>query len=300
MLMEHDSIGDYLSFNEIARAWFKVVPKTAGDNPDTLMEALVRASWRGEFERDVDEHFELFTLSKPDSASRDGQRRPGDYAISGGAIVKVSGDGESNITAERKLFRITRERIARLFYTPRGRRGITQWEPAEFEGWSFDKRDLAYPNWRAEYDEVYRALSTVPYEQWPTTPVDMRDHCEQWCIRRRDFARWYRASPLSAGAPLERFWPHIDNSGTGAPENRRARPTNKRRKKAYRSDRIGDAFNAMVAAGRKPDDLLALGPMEFMKQLSQKIPDPLPHITTVGRWLRRRARERTSAKADGR
>jgi hypothetical protein len=66
---------------------------------------------------------------------------------------------------------------------------------------------LAYPNWRAEYENAYRAYSTIPLKQWPTAPVDMRDHCSLWCIRRHDFARWYRVSPLSAGASLESFCP---------------------------------------------------------------------------------------------
>jgi hypothetical protein len=79
--------------------------------------------------------------------------------------------------------------------------------PADFKEWPDDKRDLVYPDWRVKLEGVYRAHSTVPIEKWPTSPVDMRDHCLLWRIRRDDFARWYRNSSLSAGAPLEYFWP---------------------------------------------------------------------------------------------
>jgi hypothetical protein len=203
---------DHLTFKEIARAWSKV----AGDNPEMLMEALVTAFWRGEFERGAQSA--LFILgkpvSKPFSASPprrpsilEAAPRPGDYVISGGAIARVGEDLEPHPTAERERSDISREGIARLFYTPRGRRGITLGEPADFGGWSFDKRDLDYPNWRAEYEDFYRGLSTKPIEQWSTVPYDMHDHCSLWCIRRDDFARWYRASPLSAGASLTSFWP---------------------------------------------------------------------------------------------
>src|SRR5215471_17544337 len=41
----------------------------------------------------------------------------------------------------------------------------------------------------------------------PPGPSDMRDHCSLWRIRRHDFGLWYRTSPLSAGAPLDSFWP---------------------------------------------------------------------------------------------
>jgi hypothetical protein len=107
-----------------------------------------------------------------------------------------------------------------LFYTPRGRRGITLREPAGFEELSHDQRDLVYPGWRADYEDRYRAFSTIPFKQWPIKPFEMSEYCEQWCIRRDDLASWYRASPLSAGAPLESFWPA--KGGISEPQQTRA------------------------------------------------------------------------------
>jgi len=225
--MEYDlisvggDIGDHLSFCEIARAWSKV----SGDNPEMLMAALVTSFWRGEFESNAQSA--LFMLLKPDSqpfsASSErgpGRRpfllgagipsRPGDYTIRGKAVYKTGDDLEPNVTAERKRFHIFREDIARLFYTPRGQRGLMSGEPRDFEGWSFDRRNSACPNWRAKYEDFYHGLATIPFEQWPTVPYDMRDSCSLWCIRRDVFARWYCASPLSAGAPLDSFWPLPD------------------------------------------------------------------------------------------
>jgi len=203
--MERDRIGvwedhgDHLCFKEIARAWSKV----SADNPKMLTEALVSAFWRGEFE--TDGQSALFILLPPDSAKF--ERRPGNYATRGEVVVKVAEDLQSNVTADRKKSPILREVVAYMLYRPAGQRAIVSGYAADFAKWSDDKRDLAYPNWRAEHEDVYRAHSTTPFEQWPTGPVDMRYYCSRWCIRRHDFARWYRISSLSAGAPLDSFWP---------------------------------------------------------------------------------------------
>jgi hypothetical protein len=125
--MEHERINfeDHLSFKEIARAWSKV----PGDKPEMLMGALVSAFWRGEFESHTQSA--LFSLGKPPSASFEwsslcvsitapfqivggGQRRPGDYVISGGAIKKVGEDLESDETAERNLVPTFREHVCLL------------------------------------------------------------------------------------------------------------------------------------------------------------------------------------------
>jgi len=215
---ERTGVGGDLPLKEIARAWSKV----SDDNPEMLMAALVTAFWRGDFVRGAQSA--LFMLQKPDSSASGNStrwpRRPGDYASRGEVVLKVGQDGESNPTAESKRFHISREHIARMFYTPRGQRGIMQGEPAGFEGWSFEKRDLADPNWRAKYEESYRALSTIPIEQWSRVPYDMRDLCSLWRIRRHDFARWYRSSLRSAGAPLDSFWP--TKGGTSEPHRTRA------------------------------------------------------------------------------
>lgn len=227
---------DHLSLGDIAGPWSKV----SRDDPERFIEALVNtAFWRGEFESGVQSA--LFMMVKPASSASAGQafplRRPGDYTISGGAIVRAGEDEESYPTAERKPFYITREHIARLFYTPRGQRGITPGEPAGFRELSFDKRDLAYPNWRAEYENAYLALSTIPIKRWPDVPSDMRDHCSShWCIRRHDFARWYSTSTLCAGVPLDSFWPARDTNeeiaGKSIAESDRS--PSKRAKNGYR------------------------------------------------------------------
>jgi hypothetical protein len=56
---------------------------------------------------------------------------------------------------------------------------------------------LPYPNWRAEYENVYRSLANLPIEQWSTDPYPIRDYCEAWHIRRDDFDDWYGSSPPS-------------------------------------------------------------------------------------------------------
>src|SRR5262245_40318676 len=204
--MAHDCIvdgwnhGDELSLAEIARAWSKV----SGDKPELLVEALVNTGfWPGEFERNGQSV--LFMLLPPDSASS--ERRSGNYATQGEVVVKVAEDLHSYVTADRKRSPILRENVAYVLWRPSGWRAIVPGYPADFAEWPDDKRDLAYPDWRAKHEDVYRAHSTIPMEKWPTSPVDMRYHCSLWRIRRDDFARWYRNSSLSAGATLEHFWP---------------------------------------------------------------------------------------------
>ena len=216
--MEQDRIGvwedhaDHLCFEEIARAWSKV----SADDPKMLTEALVSAFWRGEFE--TDGQSALFILLPPDSAKF--ERRPGNYATRGEVVVKVAEDLQSYVTADRKKSPILREVVAYMLYRPAGQRAIVSGYAADFAKWSDDKRDSAYPNWRAEHEDVYRAHSTTPFEQWPTGPVDMRYYCSRWCIRRHDFARWYCTSSLSAGAPLDSLWP--TKRKTGEPHRTRA------------------------------------------------------------------------------
>ena len=217
---ERIGVGGDLPLKEIARAWSKV----SGDNPEMLTAALVTAFWRGDFESEVRSPHCSYCKSRirrlrsipPASNVVSNSNLVSSAGHAGRAIMQAEGKsflrwarmGSSNPTAERKWFYISREHIARMFYTPRGQRRIMQGESADFEGWSFEKRDLADPNWRAKYEDFYRALSTIPIEQWSSVPYDMRDHCSLWRIRRHDFARWYRASTLCAGVPLEKFWPH--------------------------------------------------------------------------------------------
>lgn len=227
--MAHDCIvdgwnhGDELSLEEIARAWSKV----AGDKPELLVEALVNTGfWPGEFERNGQSA--LFILLPPDSSSS--ERRPGNYATQGEVVVKVAEDLHSYVTADRKRSPILRENVAYVLWRPSGWRAIVPGYPADFVEWPDDKRDLAYPDWRAKHGDVYRVHSTIPMEKWPTSPVDMRYHCSLWRIQRDDFARWYRNSSLSAGAPLEHFWPSGESSDSeqalhrtlGAPPSRPA------------------------------------------------------------------------------
>lgn len=190
--MEHDGScdgWDHLSFEAITQAWSKV----SGHKPETLMEALVAAFWRGEFETSGKS---VVFLSFP-------PRPPSRWANYGGR--------EPTPQAERRSL-ISREDTARAFYVPSGqRRGIVPGEPADFELCHFGWRNSAYPNWRVEYEERFRALSTIPIEHWPTDgPLSVREYCAAWLIRRHDFGGWYGSSPLSAGAALATFWPSPD------------------------------------------------------------------------------------------
>jgi hypothetical protein len=165
------------------------------------MTEFVKEFWLGTFESCG--HSQLFILLPPDSRSF--ERQPGNYATrASGIVVKVAEDGRSYPTHERKHFFIRREDVAYVLCRPEWR-GITAEHPAGFAQWTDERRDTERPNWRKEYEESYAALSTIPFNQWSP---DMRvDHYSQWRIERGHFGIWYRASSLSAGAPLESFWP---------------------------------------------------------------------------------------------
>jgi hypothetical protein len=173
----YNCLGDdgHLSFDEIASAWSGAtsLPRAM------MMEALVNAFWRGEFE--CDGVSSVFAFVQPDSVAV--ERSPGNYATSrDGIIVKVGDDFNSYVTAERKQHSVFRHEVARVLC------GMPDYCP-----WLWDGSD-----------EGLMGLSTIAFETWPS--LMRQERYSQWRIRRDHFAQWYRAWPLSSAARLEQFW----------------------------------------------------------------------------------------------
>ena len=154
---------------EIARLW----GKTANDLPTLMMDALIGAFWRGEFERIG--HSSLFALLQPESTHHDGS--PGSYGTRSDRIVKVGVDFRPYPTAERMKAQIFRREVAEV---------------------------LCAHDWDRT-DAGFLGLATIPYESWPE---DMRElHYSRWRIGRPEFATWYLSTALLTEARLEQFWP---------------------------------------------------------------------------------------------
>ena len=235
--------GDHLSMPEIAWAW----SKAADDEANTLNRAIGVAFWRGAFESGGQTSL-VFTLQPPDTQRQSGnpievalaefmQRRPGDYATRGGLIVKVGADSGSNPTADRLKRPIFREAVA-VCHFGKVWRGLTSALPEDFDAWSDEQRDIERPNWRAEYEAAFLALSTIPFARWP---ANLRErNFPAWLIECHDFRDWYKTSPLSAGVPLRKFWPVSGRQAT--PKTGRKKTG---RKKKYTPEQL-DALRSGV------------------------------------------------------
>jgi hypothetical protein len=272
------------SFGDIARSWSKI----AQEPPELLLSALVSAFWSGDFEENGHSAVVVFV---PPVSPKPGRpiKPPGSYALRGtNVVLKVGKDGGRSPTAERREVRILREQVAFAFHPE----GITQEFPAGFGFLSDKNRDKARPNWRKELTERYRGLSTLLFQDWS---CDMRDDYRRWCIRRHDFVRWYRTSPLLAGAPIEGFWPGqvIDHTereiGPASSDTQVASsPRPKKSRSLYGPDIIraakvkyADGIPTEYESARLKRDLMPL-----LEELKIKMPKDGPHAKTFGRILK--------------
>jgi hypothetical protein len=190
---------DSRTFKELSTIW----GGTTRQRPELLLEALVQAFWRGEFERDVrlvpgtiGDVYEGYTAItaeiQPSSALRD--RSAGSYATRfDGVIVKVGNDGILRPTAERTEIKIYRDAIARASDIP------------DWDGWNEPGAGT-----RPVPERAFRDFSGYKVEQWSRTTIEMRYEC--WRITRRDFAEWYGRWPYGPLAKLEKFWPPIEET----------------------------------------------------------------------------------------
>ena len=153
------------------------------------MNELVTAFWLGQFESDGKSC--VFVLSRPASPhipASPVDRRPGDYAISGGKFVKVGADLQPYVTAERSRVPIFRRDAARI---------------------------LCWKEWDGT-DDGLLGFATIEYEKWPEETREL--HYSQWRMRRDDFAKWYPSTALTAEARLGQFWPDREARRSVPPE----------------------------------------------------------------------------------
>jgi hypothetical protein len=185
---------DSRTFKELSMVWGGVT----GQRPELLLEALVQAFWRGQFERDVRlvpgsngdvyEGYTAITVEmKPANVSID--RIPGNFAVRhDGVVVKVGKDGVSRPTAERTEIKIYRDSVARGSDIP-------DWDGCYVAG----AGNRLVPN------ETLRDFAAYKLEQWSPTTVEHRYNC--WRIPRREFAAWYPGWSYAPLADLDRLWP---------------------------------------------------------------------------------------------
>jgi hypothetical protein len=188
---------DSRTFKELCTQWSTV----AGQKQELLLEALVQAFWRGQFERDVRLHptgngdilggyTAITTESLPASASVD--HVAGNYALRhDGVVVKIGQDGVSRPTADRTEISVFRDAVARGPDVP-------NWDGC-YEAGAGD---------RLVPEEVFRDFAAYKLEQWSRTTIE--DQYKQWQICRAEFADWYIEWPYAPFASLEQFWPSME------------------------------------------------------------------------------------------
>jgi len=149
--------------------------------PDLLLEALVQAFWRGEFERDVSlvstedgdvhqGHTAITVETMPPSKSMN--RSAGNYAVRhDGVIVKVGKDDVSR-PADWSYVKVYRDAVARGADIP-------DWDSCTEPG----------AGNRLVAEEALRDFAGYGLDQWSQTTVERR--FKYWRLARADFATWY-------------------------------------------------------------------------------------------------------------
>jgi hypothetical protein len=188
---------DSRTFKELCAVWSGVT----GHKPEILLEALVQAFWRGDFERDVrliptergDQyhgHTAITAEVMPASASAD--PKAGNYALRmhDGVIVKIGKDGVSRPTADRAEHKVYRDSTAR---GP----DIPDWDACLEPGAAN----------RPVPEHVLQDFAKYTLGQWSQTAINHRYYC--WRIARTDFAPWYARWHYAPLASLDQFWPAV-------------------------------------------------------------------------------------------